>query len=188
MNADTLYTPDLELRSLKDSDYEVWRSGYEQALPSQSPFDASQVSPALLSRAHFVQILQEDAAAWQRQTALNWYAFSRADGALIGGGQLWDVKRGDCQRAVLGFWVLNQHWRKGLGTQIGQAILTYGFQHVGLHRIEAEILVDNAPSATLCKKLGMQFEGIKRGALRVDGDFRDHALYAMLADDPRYDP
>ena len=57
------------------------------------------------------------------------------------------------------------------------------FGPVGLHRIEADIRPENLPSQRLVERLGFRQEGLHRRYLDIDGDWRDHLAYALLAEE-----
>ena len=173
----------LILRELRESDYSLWLEGYEKSLVSQNAFDASYLEPKEQNQAFFLNLIKQDKKAREIEQTFNFYAFNKDESEFIGGSQLWDIKRGGLQSATLGFWVLNNHWRKGFGYKIGKATINYGFEILKLNRIEAGILPDNKSSLRLCEKLGLKFEGIKRQALWVNQKFEDHALYATIASD-----
>jgi ribosomal-protein-alanine N-acetyltransferase len=59
------------------------------------------------------------------------------------------------------------------------AVLSYGFDTMGLHRV----YVRNAPSRALLRKLGFREEGILRQNTRHDGIWEDTALMAILKSD-----
>ena len=48
---------------------------------------------------------------------------------------------------------------------------------------EADIRPENVPSQRLVERLGFQQEGLLRRYLDIDGDWRDHLAYALLAED-----
>ncbi len=106
-----------------------------------------------------------------------------AEGALIGavGLNLTRVHR----RAELGYWIAKSRWGQGIATEASQAVLAYGFDALGLHRIEAHHFVENPASGAVMRKLGMQREGRLRATVWRDGVPRDLELYAILASDPR---
>ncbi len=170
----------LILRALQPADYAAWLAGYQGSLDLQNDFDESKLPDEALSLAAYQALCEADEKCRTGNT-FNFYAFEQVTGLFVGGSQLWDIKRGDCQRAVLGFWVLNQYWGKGFGGEIARSTVRHTFQQLQLNRLEAEILPQNTASIALCQKLGFQFEGIKKEALRVKGKFEDHALYAMVA-------
>jgi ribosomal-protein-alanine N-acetyltransferase len=61
--------------------------------------------------------------------------------------------------------------------------MDYGFNTVGLHRIEATIRPENRASRRVVEKLGFHEEGIRRRCLHVDGAWRDHICYALTTED-----
>ena len=51
-----------------------------------------------------------------------------------------------------------QYWRQGLATEIAQALVQYGFEHLGLSRLICLIEQDNQGSIRVATKIGMRFE------------------------------
>jgi ribosomal-protein-alanine N-acetyltransferase len=62
-----------------------------------------------------------------------------------------------------------------------QAVLAFGFGALGLHRIEAICLADNARTIRVLERAGFQHEGTAREAYRHGGVFKDLRRYALLA-------
>lgn len=106
-----------------------------------------------------------------------------AEGALIGAVGL-NLTRAH-RRAELGYWIAKSRWGQGIATEASQAVLRYGFEALGLHRIDAHHFVENPASGAVMRKLGMQYEGRLRAMVWRDGVPRDLELYAILASDPR---
>lgn len=106
-----------------------------------------------------------------------------AAGALIGAVGL-NLTRAH-RRAELGYWIAKSRWGQGIATEASQAVLRYGFETLGLHRIDAHHFVENPASGSVMRKLGMQREGRLRAMVWRDGVPRDLELYAILASDPR---
>jgi ribosomal-protein-alanine N-acetyltransferase len=63
------------------------------------------------------------------------------------------------------------------------AVVNDAFTSLGLHRLEANIQPDNTPSLNLVRRLGFQREGFSPRYLLVDGQWRDHERWAVLAED-----
>lgn len=106
-----------------------------------------------------------------------------AAGALVGAVGL-NLTRAH-RRAELGYWIAKSRWGQGLATEASRAVMAYGFDTLGLHRIDAHHFVENPASGAVMRKLGMQREGRLRAMVWRDGVPRDLELYAMLATDPR---
>jgi ribosomal-protein-alanine N-acetyltransferase len=62
-------------------------------------------------------------------------------------------------------------------------VTAYAFQTLRLHRIEAACIPDNQRSMRVLEKAGFQREGLLRSYLRINGAWKDHLLYALIADD-----
>ena len=61
----------------------------------------------------------------------------------------------------------------------------FAFEELRLHRLEAACLPTNVASIRVLRANGFQEEGLARSYLKINGEWRDHLLFALLADDPR---
>ena len=109
-----------------------------------------------------------------------WAMIHKESGRMIGSCGFANI---DCphNRAELGY-VLNPAYRgQGLVVEAAQRVLRFGFNVLGLHRIEARYMVENTASRRVMDKLGMKFEGVARSAMLVHGVYRDIGTCAILA-------
>lgn len=118
-------------------------------------------------------------------SALPLLVFRRADGVLLGGASLSNIRLGASRSAALGYWIGEPHLRKGYGRAAVNAVLRHAFDAMRLNRVEAACLPENAASRALLKACGFKEEGVARGLLRINGAWRDHIICAALADDAR---
>jgi ribosomal-protein-alanine N-acetyltransferase len=105
----------------------------------------------------------------------------KGDGTLI--GQVSLSRFNHPGLASVGFGVDSCHSGEGYGTEMVRRILRYGFEDVGVHRISAEIAVENAASRRVAEQAMMQFEGIARGCIFARNRWWDEAQYAALTSD-----
>lgn len=84
-------------------------------------------------------------------------------------------------RGELGYWIGTPFWGQGYCTEAARAVLDYGFNTIGLHRIEGRNMSRNPASGRVMLKLGMQYEGRLRGYLRKWGHFEDVDVYGLIA-------
>ncbi len=84
-------------------------------------------------------------------------------------------------RAEIGYALLPEHWRRGLMTEALRAILDFGFDHIGLHSVEANVNPNNAASIQLLTSRGFVKEAHFRENYFFDGAFLDSAIYSLLA-------
>jgi len=101
---------------------------------------------------------------------------------LIGNCGVRMEKTGDVE-ANIGYELDPQHWNYGYATEAAQAIVDYGFQHFGVHRIWAECVADNLGSAHVLEKLGMKLEGRLREKDYFKGRWWDALIYAILEEE-----
>jgi RimJ/RimL family protein N-acetyltransferase len=73
------------------------------------------------------------------------------------------------------------HRGRGLGTDAVQTLLRHAFANLGLHRVELEVLADNAPAIRCYERVGFTTEGIRRDARYLDGAFVDLVVMGILA-------
>ena len=104
-------------------------------------------------------------------------------GGLVGYVNINNIVRGALRSGYLGYAAFASHAGRGLMTAGLGAVITDAFTTLALHRLEANIWPDNAASLALVRRLGFRREGLSPRYLLVDGDWRDHERWAMLADE-----
>lgn len=104
-------------------------------------------------------------------------------GALVGYVNINNIVRGALRSGYLGYAAFASHARRGLMTSGLAAVVTEAFASLGLHRLEANIQPDNSRSLALVQRLGFTREGLSPRYLMVDGAWRDHERWAVLAED-----
>jgi RimJ/RimL family protein N-acetyltransferase len=89
-----------------------------------------------------------------------------------------------CQRAEIGYCLARQHWGRGYMTEAVDALIEYGFNKVGLRRIEAGIDPRNVPSIHLAERLGFRREGyLREHWVTGEGEVADTVLYGLIESD-----
>ncbi len=126
-------------------------------------------------------------AAYARDIDLDqaypFFIFRGRDDALLGGVTLSNVRRGVAQMASIGYWIGQPYARRGHMLAAVRTAAPFAFQRLGLHRLEAACIPDNAPSRELLLKAGFRLEGEARAYLKINGVWRDHLLFGMLPGD-----
>jgi ribosomal-protein-alanine N-acetyltransferase len=119
----------------------------------------------------------------RQDSAYAFFVFRAADDVLMGGCTLSNVRRGVTQCCALGYWIGERFARQGYMHDAVKALVPFIFSTLGLHRIEAACLPTNEPSKSLLQKAGFHQEGLARKYLQINGEWRDHVLFALLEDD-----
>ena len=98
---------------------------------------------------------------------------------LIGACSLTD-EGAEAKEAMLGYVYAREHWGNGYATEAAGAVLRFGFETLGLHRIYSTADVLNVASWRVMEKLGMQREGLLREHVLSKGRWRNSYLYGIL--------
>ena len=106
----------------------------------------------------------------------------KATGQMIGSIRLWVVDA-DQRTAELGYSLARPQWRQGLTSEAALAMITAGFDVLGLHRIVATCDMRNRGSWGVMRKLGMRREGLLRRERMVKGAWRDTYVYALTEEE-----
>lgn len=85
-------------------------------------------------------------------------------------------------------WILHRDaWGQGYATEMGGALLQFGFDALQLHRIHAHCDAENVASFKVMEKLGMRREGLLLEARLAnklsDKKYGDSFIYALLRDE-----
>ena len=91
----------------------------------------------------------------------------------------------DHERAELGYWVGKPYWGNGYCTEAVRAILAYGFEQLGLRRIQAWHFFRNVPSGRVMRKIGMTHEGHLRQHIKRGNEVHDVEVYGILRSEYR---
>ncbi len=127
-------------------------------------------------RAHIEHSLQEQSENPRKSYFLA--ATSKETGEVIGEAVLGITSLRDGQ-AVIGWAVDEQHSGLGYATEIGRAMLVFGFG-LGLHRIYAQCRAGNAASLRIMSKLAMTEEGTLRENVRARGEWWSSSQWSIL--------
>jgi len=115
---------------------------------------------------------------WNAQEHLTLAITSESEG-LVGAISL--ILELQHRKAELGYWIGVPYWNRGYATEAAQAVLAFGFNELGLNRIEAHYLAQNPASGKVMEKLGMQQEGLLRQHILKSGVPDDIVLYGILS-------
>ena len=81
-------------------------------------------------------------------------------------------------------YVINPKFKgQGVATEVSARVIRYGFEMLGLERIECKFIVGNDASRRVMEKNGMIFEGVRRHGMLIKGEYRDIGICSILAKD-----
>jgi len=115
------------------------------------------------------------------ETGIWWAICSLDNHVFYGAGGLndWNKKH---HKAEIGFWMLPQHWGKGIIKEAIPIILEYGFDKMRIHRIEAIVETENLNCQRVMDKLDFIHEGTLKECEFKNGRWISLDIYAKLRD------
>ncbi|WP_329102169.1 GNAT family N-acetyltransferase [Micromonospora sp. NBC_01699] len=105
-------------------------------------------------------------------------------GRVVGRITLNTIVRGPFQSCSLGYWVGAADNGRGVASAAVRTIIGVAFEELGLHRIEASVLLHNAASQRVLERAGFVRFGVAPNYLKIAGSWQDHAIYQLLAPSP----
>lgn len=92
----------------------------------------------------------------------------------------WDPDNRSCGFRI----ALGAHARdRGLGTEATRLIVDYVFDELDVNRLELEVFLFNPRGLAVYEKVGFRREGVRREALRWDGDYVDAVMMSIVRSD-----
>lgn len=106
----------------------------------------------------------------------------KAEGRVVGNVGI-GVRNKEQGQAEVG-WLLGCRYQgRGIANEAVSALVTFGFETMGLHRIYARTGRRNVRSWRLMERIGMRREAHFRQSHKVKGEWDDEFVYAVLADE-----
>ena len=164
-----------------------------QAQDAEDLFDAVRSSVASVGRwlpwCHVDYGLDEARAwvshcqdGWSQSEHFAFAIFDRQTGELLGSVGLNQRNRVH-RSASLGYWIRQSRHGEGIAARAASLVARFGFEQLGLIRIEIIVLPDNHASRRTAEKTGAHFEAIARQGLWANGQAHDAAVYGLTPAD-----
>jgi ribosomal-protein-alanine N-acetyltransferase len=94
-----------------------------------------------------------------------------------------NIMYGSVSSAVIGYWVSPEIAGRGVAPTSVALVTDYLMNQVGLHRVEIDVRPENTASLRVIEKLGFRYEGIKQRYIHINGDWRDHYIFALTGEE-----
>jgi RimJ/RimL family protein N-acetyltransferase len=121
--------------------------------------------------------------AWGREEQFSWGICDAVTAELLGEVVLRDIDHKYGLAEVV-CWSHPRHRGRSVVPRALNAVLPWGFQAIGLHRVVYKHAVENKASQRVAEKCGFTYEGRLRDAAVVDGQRQDMLQWSRLATDP----
>lgn len=92
------------------------------------------------------------------------------------------------RRAEIGFAVARSEWGQGVATKATAGLISFAFEKLNLHRLEADADPRNGASLRVLERNGFQREGCLRQRYHQDGEVQDAVVLGLLKSEWRGSP
>jgi ribosomal-protein-alanine N-acetyltransferase len=169
-----LETERLELRALTDADVDAL-----VVIHSDPETMRYWSGPPMVARSEAEAMVERAEAAFAAKTSIRWGLVLRDSGELVGAANLHSLDE-QSRRGEIGYVLGRSHWGHGYNNEALTRILDFGFDDLGLHRVEAELDPRNEASARAVERLGFVREGLLRERWIVEGEISDSLMVGLL--------
>lgn len=119
---------------------------------------------------------------WGKGKDYGFGIFDAVSGAYHGGVGLNHIVE-EYRYANLGYWVRTGSAGRGIASRATRLAARFGFEELGLQRVEIVAAVGNVGSQRVAEKAGALREGVLRKRLVLGGVTHDAVLYSLVAED-----
>jgi len=105
------------------------------------------------------------------------------DNQVVGQLNVSNILYGSVSSAILGYWIAPEFAGRNITPTAVAMAIDYLLSIVGLHRVEIDIRPENKASLRIVEKLGLRYEGLKKGFIHINGDWRDHYVFAVTSEE-----
>lgn len=138
--------------------------------------------PDFYTIGHQEKVLTYEYNAAFKFKMIRFYVFRKQEpDKIIGTVCFHGIERGYCyQQCEVGYKFSSAYHHQGYAGEAIREGISIMFRELGIHRIQAKVLPENAPSMRLLGRLGFRQEGVMRECLFMNGRWRDHVLFSLI--------
>jgi len=170
----TLYTDRLTLRKLSSRD---WSDMFEYACDKEVTkfltWEPHQSKSYTLSYLTYIQ------SQYRAGKFFDWAVVCTSSGKMIGTCGFTTLDPANLCGEV-GYVISPLYQNRGIATEAVLRVIRFGFEELGLQRIESRFMIGNDASLRVMQKAGMIYEGTHRRSLFVKNRFVDVGVCSLL--------
>lgn len=121
---------------------------------------------------------------YSQKTGIWWKIADREKGEALGAIGMNNYQP-QHNRAEIGYWLLPEHWGRGIITEALEVMVAYLFREWRLHRIEAVVEAGNRNSSKVLVRAGFVYEGTLRDCEIKHGKYISLLMFSRLSTDNR---
>ncbi len=172
---------ELTLRPIHTHDAAAWREVRSRNNDWLKHWDATLPPNTIQRPSTFPQLARRLRRMARQGTAMPFAI--EVSGVFAGQLTVNNIVRGSAQFASVGYWIDHDFAGRGLMPQAVALAIDHCFFTAGLHRMEVAVRPENTNSLRVVEKLGLREIGYAPKYLHINGDWRDHRIFAITAEE-----
>ena len=176
-----LQNDNLVLRPLKLRDKKEWTKLRQRNQNWFQQWESTVTDEFSDGKASFYQIVKNLRVEAKAQRSLPFVM--EIDKKIAGQITVANINYGSTRSAYIGYWIAEEFAGKGYTPLAVAMAIDHCFEVLKLHRLEITIRPENLKSLRVVEKLGLRSEGLRPKYLHIDGDWRDHLVFAINKDE-----
>lgn len=172
---------ELLLRGLRRRDSQAWREVRSRNAAWLGPWEATVPPDSDEPIPTYGQMLARFRTETRANRMIPWAIVYQ--GRFVGQLTVASITWGSLRAASIGYWIDRRVAGRGVTPMAVAMAMDHCFGVLGLHRIEVVIRPENQASLRVVEKLGLRHEGARPAFLHIDGEWRDHEVFAIHADE-----
>ena len=169
---------DIRLRALQTEDAGDWYSMLAD------PLVVEHTSFDIYGLADVVALVSTLRSEYQSCASSRWAIARSQNDQLIGTIGLHDPQQGTME---VGYDLTREEWGQGIATRALRAVTSWGFDELGLQRIQATVMEGHGASVRVLEKCGFRKEGVLRDYRLCRGELKDFGMFALLRRENSHD-
>lgn len=171
----------MRLRPIHQKDRAVWRRARQANAVWLGRWDATAPSRSHAQPRSFAAMVRQMRGEARAGRQLPFVMEFRD--RFVGQVTVSNIVRGSAQFGSIGYWIDEGYAGRGITPRAVAMAIDHCFGPVGLHRIEVAIRPENTSSLRVVEKLGINEVGFAPRFLHIDGDWRDHRIFAITREE-----
>jgi ribosomal-protein-alanine N-acetyltransferase len=176
------------LAPLRHRDRAAWERVRRENADWLRPWEATLPPGSQMGPSTYAGLVRSVTRQAREGRMLPWLVFydeasDRSKARLAGQLTVSGIVGGSASWGQIGYWVDERLAGRGIIPTAVALAVDYCFQVMSLHRIEIAIRPENTKSLRVVAKLGFRPEGLRPRYLHIDGEWRDHLVFALNAEE-----
>lgn len=180
-NPPTLCYDKIKLRPLKYRDGPTWKTLRRTNKSWLREWDATLPPADRNYPATFFQMVWQGRRDARKKNNLMWGIEHQKE--LVGVVTAGNITLGSSRNCYIGYWISKNKAGQGIIPISVALVLDFVFKELKMHRVEIAIRPENVASLRVVEKLKLKPEGIRRSYIHINGDWRDHQVFAVVEDE-----